>query len=67
MSSLIGKRIAAVSEITTVSIITRIPEDTDEIIGSLEKARLADIEMITRAAITLFFFAGGIIIARNIP
>ena len=67
MSSLIGKSRAAARENTTVSIITRIPEDTDEIIGSLEKARLAAIEMITSAAITLLFYAGGIIIARNIP
>ena len=48
-------------------LVDQIAEETDEIKGSFAKARLAAIEIITSPAITLFFFAGGIIIARNIP
>ena len=62
-----GKNIAAIAEIATVRIIVLVPPDNVEIMGSFAKQKLAIKLIITNPAITLFFFAGGTIIAINIP
>lgn len=55
------------AEITTVKRIVRVPSDKSDNSGSLEKQKLVTKLIITKPEITLFFFAGGMIMAINIP
>ena len=64
---LTGNKNAVVADIAIVKIIVRVPADRYEIIGSREAAKLAVKQTKTKPAITLFLYAGGIIIAKNIP
>ncbi len=58
---------AAAREIATVTIITLIPWGMDFKTGATENTRLNIAEIMMTPATTLFSFAGGIIIAKNIP
>ena len=57
----------ASDEIKTVSMIVLFPEDKFFIAGITLKAKLAKKLTATNRAMTLSFFAGGIIMAMNIP
>ena len=62
-----GNKSAAPAEIVTVRIMVRVPSDRVLIHGRTEQAKLAAKDRATRTATTLFFRAGGMITARNIP
>ena len=66
-SSLIGKRIAAISDIATVSMIILVPDAMPESKDAYVNIKLAVMEIITSSAMILFCLAGGMMIARNIP
>ena len=66
-SSFTGKSMAANREIATVRIITLKPDGIVFKTGKTEKAKLKTNADIMQPATTLFCFAGGIIIAKNIP
>ena len=53
------------AEITTVKRIVRVPSDKSDNSGSLEKQKLVTKLIITKPEITLFFFAGGMMMAMN--
>lgn len=60
-SGFIGKKIAARAEMSTVRMIVRVPSDSSDNSGNLEKQKLAAKLIITNPPIILFFLEGGII------
>lgn len=50
-----------------VNIMIRVPDGMDETIRNLSKRKLANMDIVISNANILFFLAGGIIIAINIP
>ena len=62
----IGNNIAA-DDISTVNMIVLVPLDIPERYGNVANIKLAIKLNITKKNIILFFLAGGIIIAINIP
>ena len=62
-----GNRTAAAAAMITVSRIVRIPSDMFDTPGRYAAAKLAPKHTIMIPAIRLFFLAGGMITARNIP